>query len=379
MLKQSKITLTGLAIALLVTTSASAKVEKLVISKNYVQERERKTAEYVPQIKLALKSTLGASHLNLDYFNQGQPTQPYVGKVRDRYQVGDKIVLVTSDRLTAFDLPIAQIPFKGAVLNLISEYWFKETAHIMPNHIISVPHPNVTIAKAVTPYKVEFVVREYLTGSSGTSIWTLYKKGQRDFGGIILPDNMQQHQKLPYPIITPTTKSDEHDEPLTPQEIVSKGLMTQGQWEECSAKAIELFKYARDVAAKRGLILVDTKMEMGVDAQGNNILIDELFTPDSSRYWIASSYDADAVARGEGKPKNIDKEFIRVWISSRCDPYKEKIPAVPEDQIIELSRRYVLLYELITGQKFPFKEVTGANNLNASVQKELTNLAQRIN
>lgn len=376
MLDKSKITITGLALAMLVTTTANAKIEKLAISKNYVKKREEKTTAYVPQIKSALNSTLKKSGLDLAKFNNNQPVTPYIGKVRDRYHVGDKVVLITSDRLTAFDLPIAEIPFKGSVLNMISAYWFNETAKIMPNHIISTPHPNITIAKSVTPYKVEFVVREYLTGSSGTSIWTLYKNGEREFGGIVLPENMQQHQKLPHPIITPTTKSDEHDLPLTPQEIVSQGLMTQAQWDECSTKALELFKHARDVAATRGLILVDTKMEMGYDAQGNNILIDELFTPDSSRYWISSSYDTAAVARGEAKPKNIDKEFIRLWISSQCDPYKDKIPAVPEDQIIELSRRYVLLYELITGQKFPFDDVKSAKNLNETVTKELSLLAK---
>lgn len=371
MFKQSKMAFTNVVMVLLVASSASAQAEKLVISENYVQEREQKTTEYVPQIELALQHTLGISNLNLDRFNHDEHVPPYIGKVRDRYPVGDKMVLITSDRLTAFDLPVAQIPLKGAVLNLISEYWFKETAEIMPNHIISVPHPNVTIAKAVTPYKVEFVVREYLTGSSGTSIWTLYKKGQRQFGGITLPDDMQQHQKLPCPIITPTSKSDEHDEPLTPQEIVVQGLMTQKQWDECSAKAIELFEHARDVAANRGLILVDTKMEMGVDAEGNNILIDELFTPDSSRYWIASSYDPIAVTNGKGSPKNIDKEFIRLWISSQCDPYKDPIPAVPQDLIVELSRRYVMLYEIITGQQFPFEDVIDAKNLNESVYEEL--------
>jgi phosphoribosylaminoimidazole-succinocarboxamide synthase len=371
MLNRSTVIFTNLAVALLVTSSASAKIERLVVSENSVSEREQKTTEYVSQIKLALQYTLGISNLDLDSFNHDKHVQPYIGKVRDRYHVGDKMVLITSDRLTAFDLPIAQIPFKGAVLNLISNYWFKETAHIMPNHIISVPHPNVTIAKAVTPYKVEFVVREYLTGSSGTSIWTLYKKGKREFGGIVLPDNMKQHQKLPCPIIDPTTKSDEHDEPLTSQEIVNRGLMTQIQWDECSAKAIELFEHARDVAAKRGLILVDTKMEMGFDAQGNNVLIDELFTPDSSRYWISSSYDPVTVMKGEGNPKNIDKEFIRLWISSQCNPYKDPIPTVPQDLIVELSRRYIMLYEIITGQKFPFEEVVDAKNLNESIYEEL--------
>ncbi len=367
MRKQSKIALTNLVVVLLITFSAEAKIEELIVGENYEQE----TNEYVLQIKLALQHTLENSNLDLDDFNHHKHVQPYIGKVRDRYHVGDKMVLITSDRLTAFDVPVARIPFKGVVLNLISEYWFKETAHIMPNHVISVPHPNVTIAKAVTPYKVEFVVREYLTGSSGTSIWTLYKKGQREFGGIVLPDNMQQHQKLPCPIVTPTTKSGEHDEPLTPQEIVSKGLMTQKQWDECSAKALELFEHVRDIAAKRGLILADSKMEMGVDEQGNSILIDELFTPDSSRYWIASSYDAVAVSKGVGKPKNVDKEFIRLWISSQCDPYRDPIPMVPQDQIVELSRRYIMLYEIITGQKFPFKEVVDAENLNESVYRNL--------
>ena len=367
MLSKIKVSLS----AVLVTLSVSAQAT------NYVEQQDLRTNEYVPQIKHAIKHTLGNSNLHLEAYNGGKKVDEYIGKVRDRYQVGDKMVLVTSDRLTAFDRPVAQIPFKGAVLNMISEYWFKQTAHIMPNHLISVPHPNVTIAKAVKPYKVEFVVREYLTGSSATSIWTLYQKGQREFGGIVLPDNMKQHQKLPRAIITPTSKSDEHDEPLTPKQIVDTGLMTQAQWEECSTKALELFAYARDVSAKRGLILVDTKMEMGVDAEGKNILIDELFTPDSSRYWIAASYDADAINKGQGKsPKNIDKEFIRLWISAQCDPYKENIPQVPEEKIVELSRRYVLLYEVITGQNFPFKTVLTARAINKSIPNELKQLAK---
>jgi phosphoribosylaminoimidazole carboxylase len=278
-----------------------------------------------------------------------------VGKVRDCYILNDIMVLVTTDRLTAFDRPVANIPCKGAVLNLVADYWFKATAHIMQNHVLAVPHPNVTIAKRVTPFKVEIVVREYLTGSTATSIKTLYEKGERNFGGIVFPDGMKAHQKLPRVILTPTTKSDEHDAPITAEEIVSSGLMSQAQWDECSTKALELFAFARDQVAERGLILVDTKMEMGVDENGKIIVIDELFTPDSSRYWLADSYDAQAIAKGEGKPpKNIDKEFIRVWINENCDPYNSDIPTIPEHLILELGRRYVQLYELITGLEFDF-------------------------
>jgi phosphoribosylaminoimidazole carboxylase len=334
-----------------------------------VQAHDLKMHQYLPIISEAASHTFNESNLNIKPRN-GATVEKYTGKVRDRYNDGVNVTLVTTDRLTAFDRKVTNIPFKGAVLNLVSKYWFEKTQHIMPNHFISTPHPNVTIGKAVTPIPIEFVVREYLTGTTDTSILTHYQKGVRDYCGNKLPDGLRKHEKLAAPIVTPTTKSDAHDQLISPQEIVAQGIMTQQEWDYCASKAIELFNFASQEAAKRGLILVDTKMEMGRTADGQIILIDELFTPDSSRYWLTAGY-AEAFAKGDS-PKNIDKEYVRKWINANCDPYQvAELPKVPLDVVAELSRRYVLLYELITGLDFPFNEVLAAQDVNAAVQKVL--------
>lgn len=335
-----------------------------------VQEREAQTKNYLPIIESSISRTFNESNLNIQPKN-GNEVIKYTGKVRDRYNDGTNVTLVTTDRLTAFDRKVTNIPFKGAVLNLVSKYWFEKTQHIMPNHFISAPHPNVTIGKAVTPIPIEFVVREYLTGTTDTSILTHYQNGVREYCGNKLPDGLRKHEKLAAPIVTPTTKSDEHDQLISAAEIIAQGIMTQQEWDYCSTKAIELFNFASQEAAKRGLILVDTKMEMGRTADGTIILIDEVFTPDSSRYWLAAGY-AEAFAKGES-PKNIDKEYVRKWINANCDPYKvAELPTVPNEVIAELSRRYVLLFELITGLDFPFREVLSAQDVNASVMACLT-------
>lgn len=346
-------------------------VSEREIKNNIVEERERKTGEYLPLIKRSIPNTFNESNLNIKSRNT-QPVVKYTGKVRDRYNDGTNVILVTTDRLTAFDRKVTNIPFKGAVLNLVSQYWFQQTQHIMPNHFISAPHPNVTIGRAVTPIPIEFVVREYLTGSTDTSILTHYQKGVRDYCGNKLPDGMRKHQKLASPIVTPTTKSDAHDQLITPAQIVEQKIMTQAEWDYCAEKAIALFNVASAEAAKRGLILVDTKMEMGRTADGEIILIDEVFTPDSSRYWLVAGYQ-EALERGE-QPKNIDKEYVRKWINENCNPYTAlELPKVPDDVIAELSRRYVLLYELITGLTFPFDKILPENDVdvNVLVQKAL--------
>lgn len=277
------------------------------------------------------------------------------GKVRDTYELPDKLILVTTDRQSAFDRVLAAIPFKGQVLNMISAWWFEHTKHIVSNHILSIPDPNVTIAKKCTVFPVEFVVRGYITGTTSTSAWMNYEKGVRDYCGNRLPEGLKKNQKFEKPLLTPTTKSDTHDRLISPQEIMAEGLMTQADWEYVGQKALEIFAYGQEVATKHGLILVDTKYEFGRDADGIIRIVDELHTPDSSRYWIANSY-ADRFAAGK-EPENIDKEFLRLWFKDHCDPYNDTVlPPAPKELVIELSRRYIMLYEMITGEKFQFPD-----------------------
>lgn len=291
-----------------------------------------------------------------------------VGKVRDSYTLNDSIVLVTTDRQSAFDRNLASIPFKGAVLNLISKFWFDLTKDICPNHVISVPHSNVTVAKKVQIFPVEIVVRGYLTGSTSTSAWVNYNQGIRDFCGNILPEAMVKNQKFVAPIITPTTKSEQHDELISGKEIVMKGLMSQQDWDYVSIKALELFNFASVKALEHNLILVDTKLEFGKLENGTIVVADEMFTPDSSRYWIADTYK-EKFAAGLN-PDNIDKEFLRLWFIAHCDPYKDKeLPEAPKELIIELSGRYIQLYEMITNHNFPFPDVN--LNIEDSINKAL--------
>ena len=271
------------------------------------------------------------------------------GKVRDAYDLGDKLVLVTTDRQSAFDRVLACVPFKGQVLNQVSAFWFEATRDIVANQILGVPDPNVTVAKKCRPFPVEFVVRGYLTGTTDTSAWMLYSRGTRDVCGNILPEGMVKNQTLPKPILTPTTKSVEHDRPLSAQEIVKEGLIEEAIWNKLEAIVFGLFQRGAEIAARNGLILVDTKYELGLDENGEVTLIDEVHTPDSSRYWLALSYE-ERIAKGL-EPENIDKEFLRLWFKDRCDPYHDKdLPKAPDDLVVELSSRYILLYEMITGK-----------------------------
>jgi len=277
----------------------------------------------------------------------------YRGKVRDNYDLADgKRIIIASDRLSAFDIILTAIPYKGAVLTQTARYWFEATKDICPNHVIAYPDPNVVVAKRLTILPVEIVVRDYLAGTTSTSILSIYNKGQRTMYGTTLPDGLRANQKLPETIITPTSKADQggHDEPLTAAEIVGRGLLTAAQWAELSDKALALFARGRELAAKRGLILVDTKYEFGVDEAGRIILADEIHTPDSSRYWFAETYAA-RFAAGE-RPDSFDKDFVRAWVTARCDPYKDKIPEIPGDVVLEAARIYIQAYEMITGQSF---------------------------
>ena len=279
----------------------------------------------------------------------------YDGKVRDVYDIGDNLVLITTDRQSAFDRVLAAIPFKGQVLNLTSVWWFEQTKHIVKNHIVDIPDPNIIVAKKCDVFPIEFVVRGFITGSTSTSLWTVYNNGSRNYCGNKLSEGLVKNQRLEKPMLTPTTKEKEHDRPITPEEIVSEGWMTQDDWDETSNIVLRLFEFGQKKASENGLILVDTKYEMGKDKDGNIILVDEIHTPDSSRYWLANSYD-DRFRNGQ-EPQNIDKEFLRLWFVDNCDPYNDKeLPSAPDDLIIELSQRYIMLYEMITGNKFNFPD-----------------------
>ncbi len=276
-----------------------------------------------------------------------------IGKVRDIYDGGDKLTLIATDRHSSFDRIIAHVPCKGAILNQISAFWFKQTEDIIPNHVISVPDPNVLVSKKLKPLPIEAVVRGYVTGVTGTSIWTKYQKGEREFGGITLPDGLQKNAKLSEPLFTPTTKSDEHDRPITTKEIVAEGILSAELTERVEKTAKALFARGQEIAAARGLILVDTKYEFGTDEAGNLYLIDEIHTPDSSRYWKAGSYE-ERFQKGE-EPEYFDKEFLRLWFRENCDPYNDpELPPAPVELVVELTRRYIEIYEMITGETFTY-------------------------
>lgn len=275
----------------------------------------------------------------------------YKGKVRDVYSARDKIFLIATDRQSAFDRNLASIPFKGQVLTQTSAFWFNETKDIVPNHVLCIPDPNVVVCRKLDIFPVEVVVRGYITGVTDTSAWTGYSKGERNFCGNLLPEGLRKNQRLAAPIITPTTKSTQHDEKISAKEIIKKALMTHDQWAYVSDKALKLFDRGTKVAHKHGLILVDTKYEFGYDEEGRIYLVDEIHTPDSSRFWVKDSYE-HRFSMGE-EPEYVDKEFLRLWFKSHCDPYKDsKLPEAPPELVIELSRRYISLYEMITGNKF---------------------------
>lgn len=276
------------------------------------------------------------------------------GKVRDQYRRGEELLLITTDRQSAFDRVLASVPFKGQVLNLTSAWWFEQTSSIIPNQVLSVPHPNVTVALPCEPFSIEFVVRGYITGSTETALWTVYEKGIRTYCGTTFPEGLRKHQRLSAPVLTPTTK-EKHDRPVSPAEILEEGWMSAEDWKYCSTTALALFARGQELAREHGLILVDTKYEMGRDAQGTIRLIDEIHTPDSSRYWLADTYE-ERMAVGKN-PENIDKEFLRLWFVENCDPYRDKVlPPAPAELIEELSFRYITLYEKITGNEFRFPD-----------------------
>jgi phosphoribosylaminoimidazole-succinocarboxamide synthase len=277
----------------------------------------------------------------------------HAGKVRDNYDLPDgRRILIATDRLSAFDRILAVIPCKGQVLTQTARFWFEATRDICPNHVLDYPDPNVVVGRRLDILPVEMVVRGYLAGTTGTSILTLYRAGARDMYGLRLPDGMRDNQRLPRPIITPTTKGVDgaHDEPLTPDDILRRGLLSETQWRDASSHTLALFARGQEIAASRGLILADTKYEFGTDVEGRIVLADEIHTPDSSRYWMADSYP-ERFARGEA-PESFDKDVVRSWVAARCDPYADAVPPIPQEVVLHTAWVYIRAYETITGQPF---------------------------
>ena len=275
------------------------------------------------------------------------------GKVRENYDLPDgRRILIASDRLSAFDRILAVIPFKGQVLPQTARFWFDATGDIGPNHVLAYPDPNVVGGQRLDILPVEMVVRGYLAGTTGTSVLTMYHAGRRDMYGLHLPDGMRDNQPLPAPIITPTSKAGDgaHDEPLTPEEILGRGLLSAAQWDIVSRYALALFVRGQAIAAARGLILADTKYEFGTDAAGRIVLADEIHTPDSSRYWMADSYP-ERFACGE-RPESFDKDVVRSWVAARCDPYHDPVPTIPPEMVLHTAEVYIRAYETITGRSF---------------------------
>lgn len=278
----------------------------------------------------------------------------YRGKVRENYDLPDgRRIIIATDRLSAFDIILTTVPLKGQVLTQLARFWFDATADLVPNHVLAYPDPCVLVCRRLKILPVEVVVRDYLAGSTSTSILSMYRAGRREMYGHRFPEGLRPNQKLPATIITPTTKAFDagHDEELSAARILAEGMLTEAQWETVSAHALALFARGREMAARQGLILVDTKYEFGLDeATGEILLADEIHTPDSSRYWFAGSY-AGRFEAGQA-PQSFDKDFVRSWVVARCDPYKDTVPPIPDEIRLEAARLYIEAFETITGRGF---------------------------
>lgn len=298
--------------------------------------------------------------------------EKHQGKVRDFYFKNNQRILITTDRQSAFDVNLGFVPYKGAVLNQLSGFWFDTSRDIIQNHMIAIPDPNVMIGKNCQGINVEMVVRGYLSGVTATSPWGNYQKGERVMYGITFPERLKKNQKLPSPIITPTTHGggkNGHDERLTREQIIEEKIVALELYEQMEKVALALFQHGTEIAAKGGLILVDTKYEFGL-LEGKLIQIDEMHTPDSSRFWIKDTYE-ERFAKGE-EPENFDKEFIRLWYTQRINPYKDPILPMSEELMVAASHRYIDVYEKLTGKEFeafqyPVEERIRTNLINAGI------------
>ena len=316
----------------------------------------------VDQIREAIPLVLTNTHLP----DLGQRSQ---GKVRDFYRVDGKRVLITTDRLSAFDRVVGHIPFKGQVLNQLAALWFERTRDILPNHLLSVPDPNVAVVHECQALPVEIVVRGYISGSTSTALWTRYAAGERTIYGLSFPDGLRKNERLPEPVITPTTRATGpggHDERITREEIIERGLVSEALYAEIEERALKIFERGTEICSEAGIILVDTKYEFGL-LDGQLTLIDEIHTPDSSRFWLADSYEERFEASREPtsaslrrersversvEPENFDKEFVRLWFRRQGYSGDGPSPQLPEEIVIQASQRYQAVYERIAGGDF---------------------------
>src|SRR3954469_17449090 len=291
----------------------------------------------------------------------------YEGKVRDCYTKDGKRTIIVTDRLSAFDVVLGTIPFKGQVLNQMAAFWFEATADLVPNHVINVPDPTVMVARECTLLPVEFVMRAYMTGVTSTSIWTHYQKGVRSFCGHDLPEGMKKNQALPKPILTPSTKAEkgDHDKSVSRAEILEMGALSAADFDAAAEMCARLFDFGQHEAAKRGLILVDTKHEIGRKPDGSLCFIDEIHTPDSSRYWYADDYQA-RFDKGE-EPRGLDKEYVRRTLAEQGYKGDGPPPKLTDDVRVEAARRHIQVCELITGRPF----VPNTEEPSARIRKNL--------
>jgi phosphoribosylaminoimidazole-succinocarboxamide synthase len=275
-----------------------------------------------------------------------------VGKVRDNYVTNERRFIVVTDRVSCFDVVVGTLPFKGQVLNQLAAFWFEATAAIARNHLIAVPDPNVSVVQECRPLPVEFVFRGYLTGSTSTAIWTAYERGERSYCGHALPDGLAKHARLPEPLLTPTTKAPKgtHDELSSRAELIQRGILSEEVFDEAAGICGKVFAEGQRWAESRGMILADTKYELGLDPDGKIVIIDEIHTPDSSRYWYRDAYER---AMSEGlDPQALDKEYVRRWLGDHGYRGEGPIPEIPVDVRCEAARRYIEAYEQIIGRAF---------------------------
>lgn len=294
----------------------------------------------------------------------------YSGKVRDWYPLdASRRLMVTTDRISAFDRVLSAVPWKGQVLNELSAWWNAKTADIVPNHLVSMPDPNASIVRETRALSVEVIVRGYITGVTSTALWKRYSEGEREIYGYRFPDGLEKNQRLPAPIITPTTKAEagQHDERLTVREVVEKGFVDEKTWNRVMETALALFARGTAVAEKAGLILVDTKYEFGLDSGGELTLIDEIHTPDSSRFWRLESYAARLAAGKE--PELFDKEFVRMRYVDIGYRGEGEIPVLPDSVWADTSILYQSAYEQLTGRAFSPGEYPVAERLKNNLKK----------
>jgi len=312
--------------------------------------RELACVSAMPISDEILRAALGHT---LERTDLGTLGVKYEGKVRDNYTTKDgRRFIVVTDRISAFDRVLGTLPLKGQILNRLAAWWFAKTASVAKNHVLAVPDPNVIEAVECTPLEVEMVVRAYVTGVTSTSIWTHYAAGKRDFCGNRLPDGLKKNQKLDKPILTPSTKAEkgDHDVSVSRDEILAMRRVSADEFDRAADAAMRLFDFGARLCQERGLILVDTKYEFGKTPSGEIVVIDEVHTPDSSRFWFSQSY-RERFDRGED-PESFDKEYVRRYLAKLGFKGDGPIPPIPDDVRVEATRRYIEAYETITGEAF---------------------------